>query len=234
MTASIEQTKLEEFLADIWAFQFLDEEHLRSLAGLTNARDLKEGQVLWLQGQRVTFFTMVFDGELQALRRSSRGSEKLVSDLKRGRHFGLAETITGATSAVTVIAREPTKILTLEARALKRLLLQNSELCYRLMQTMARAIFSLTQELERASFETIHTRLARLLLRRCEPANLSYGRSHQTTHAEIARRLGVSRETISRVLNDFRAQGLIDTAYRAITVRDRDGLMQYVEDYDQW
>ena len=226
--------QIEEFLGEIWAFSLLDPMHLRSLARLVVSRALPAGEVLWLQGERVTFFAMVYDGYLQAVRRSSKGAEKLVSELRRGRHFGLAETITGATSAVTVVAREESQLLTLEAKSLRKLLLANSELCYRLMQTMARAIFSLTQELERASFETIQTRLARLLLRRSEPGHLSYGRARQTTHAEIARRLGVSRETVSRVLNDFKEQGLIRTGYRRIDVVNRDGLMGYVEDYDQW
>jgi len=54
------------------------------------------------------------------------------------------------------------------------------------------------------------------------------------THADLALRLGVTRETVSRVLSDFRREGLIQAAYRNISVLDRDGLMQYVEDYDQW
>ena len=53
-------------------------------------------------------------------------------------------------------------------------------------------------------------------------------------HGDLAVQMGVSRETVSRVLGEFRKKGYIETGYRKIVVRDRDGLMGYVEDYDQW
>jgi CRP/FNR family transcriptional regulator len=120
---------------------------------------------------------------------------------------------------------------------LKNKLLADAEICFRLMQTMARAIFSLTRELERASFETVHTRLARLLLRRdsqrSSPLGMLSG-SGRTSHEELAVQIGVSRETVSRVLSEFKKKNLIETGYRKIEVLNRDGLMEFVEDYDQW
>ncbi|OQA00214.1 MAG: Global nitrogen regulator [Planctomycetes bacterium ADurb.Bin412] len=169
--------------------------------------------------------------------RSSAGNEKLVSILRKGYHFGLAEMITGAASAVTLIASRPTIILTMNKDALEKVLLKDADICYRLMQTMARTIFSLTRELERSSFENVYTRLARLLLKSRSPRSelvQPAGRTRKISHEELAVQLGVSRETVSRTLSDFRHRGLIDTAYRTITVLNPDGLMEYIEDYDQW
>lgn len=237
VTRKIDKPEIRQFLSRIWAFELLDPDHLDELATLVTTRHLREGEVLWLQGQAIDFFTIVFDGQLRSVRRTSTGSEKLVSTLRRGHHFGLAEMITGATSTTTILAAKGTTILTMDQRAMEQQLLSNAEICYRLMQTMARAIFSLTRELERASFENVHTRLARLLMRRSRGLT-GPGHRHisgaNVSHEELAIQLGVSRETVSRALSDFKRRGLIETGYRTTKVLDRDGLMAYIEDFDQW
>jgi len=237
MSLAIDSGEISRFLSRISVFELLEPDHLDMLARLVMPRQLAAGQIIWLQGQNVTHFTILFSGQLRSVRRSSSGSEKLVSILTPGHHFGLAEMITGATSAVTVIAEERSIILTMNHKALRRILRSHNEIGYRFMQTMARAIFELTRELERASFENIHTRLARLLLEgpACRPPAVCHvPLTGQISHQQLAVRLGVSRETISRVLGDFKAKGLIKTGYRSISVLNRDGLMEYVEDYDQW
>ncbi len=234
MTAEIEVSVIEKFFQHIWAFELLEPEHLRSLARMVTVRKLKQDRVIWLQGQPITHFTVVYDGQLKAVRGSVNGNEKLVSCLTSGYHFGLAEMITGAASAVALIAEKPSTVLNINHKPLQDLMLSNGTICYRFMQTMARAIFSLTRELERTSFENVHTRLARLLLKgRTDPLSpQKFGKN--VTHEQLAVQLGVSRETVSRVLSDFRRANIIATSYRNITVTNRDGLMQYIDDYDQW
>jgi len=228
---------VKQFLRNIWAFEMLDADYLETLARLVVVRDLKPKEIIWLQGQTVTHFTVVFSGELRAVRGSVGGSEKLVSTLTKGYHFGLAEMITAATSSVTLAVSKPSTIFYIDYKSMRKELLSNADICYRLMQTMAKAIFSLTRELERASFENVQTRLARLLLksnsRSSDPMRHS-GLSKNITHEQLAMQIGVSRETVSRVLTEFRKKKLIKTSYRNITILDRDHLMEYVEDYDQW
>jgi CRP/FNR family transcriptional regulator, cyclic AMP receptor protein len=237
MSRKADINEVVSFLSRIRAFELLDGSHLQVLGRLIKVRFLEPEQVLWLQGQKITHFTIVYSGRLRSLRRSSSGSEKLVSILTPGKHFGLAEMITNAASTVTLIADEPTKLLILDHNSLRKELLSNAVICYRLMQTMGRAIFSLTRELERASFENVQTRLARVLLRFNDEKPMGepdLNSSDGMTHKDLSVQLGVSRETISRTLADFKKRGLIETGYCHITVRDREGLMRFIEDFDQW
>ena len=237
MARSVGTAEIEEFLVHCRAFELLEPGQLHILAGLMAVRRLEANEIFYLQGQRVTHFIMVFSGRLCSVRVSSTGSKKLVSTLPAGYHFGLAEMITQASSSLTISALEPSVILAINHKALRRLLLSNADLCYRLMQTMARAIFDLTRELERVSFENVHTRLARLLLKRIPQRGvngLAGLEKKKISHEELALKIGVSRETVSRVLSDFKCKGLIKTGYRSISVLDHEGLMEYIEDYDQW
>ena len=233
----IKKEEIEQFLRKIWIFGTLKQEHIATLAKLVVVRQVKKSKIIWLQGQKVTNFTIVFYGQLRTIRSTASGSEKLVGTLPIGYHFGLAEMITGATSTVTLVADKASTILRLDYKSLRSELLSNTEICFRLMQTMARAIFGLTSELEQVSFENVHTRLARLLLKKTPqqfPESRPILNSRTITHEQLAVHLGVSRETVSRVLSDFRGKNLIKTSYRQIEIVDRDGLMEYIEDYDQW
>ena len=238
MSEKINSGQIEVFLRDIWAFELLDPQQLSVLARLVTVRRLAREEVLWLQGQRITHFIIVFEGRLRSVRRSSSGAEKKLSSLTRGWHFGLAEMITEVDSTVTLIADRASTILQIDRKSLRQKLLSDAEICYRLMQTMARAIFDLTRELERTSFENVPTRLARLLLKRRSPQTGQPGYSRRAplekkiSHEELAVQLGVSRESVSRVVADFRKQGLIRTSYRRITVLNPEGLKKYIDYFE--
>lgn len=236
MVDKIDKSDKQLFLRDISAFELMEPVHLRSLSELVSIKLFQRDEVLWLQGQQVTFFTVVYQGRFRSVRRTSTGSEKLLSTLTRGRHFGLAEMITGRESSVTIIADEASTILAIGQKPLRQMLLRDADICYRLMQTMARTIFNLTNELERASFETVPIRLARLLLKNHNLSIDNEFSSHsasrdgyQASHEELATKLGVSRETISRTLAEFRKKGLIRTQYRKIKVVDAEGLTDIME-----
>ncbi len=226
---------IEEFIRHLRVFELLDSGYIAQLARLVKVRQYNKGEILWLQGQQVEEFSIVYKGRLRSVRGSVSGSEKLVAMLPVGYHFGLAEMVTSAVSAVTLLADTDSIILQIDNKSLENMLLSNADICYAFMQTMARTIFALTQELERASFETVQTRLARLLLRTCPDQRHSTDPDYRSpTHIQLAMRLGVSRETITRVLADFKKKKLIDTAYRSIIILDRDRLMELIEDFDQW
>jgi CRP-like cAMP-binding protein len=51
------------------------------------------------------------------------------------------------------------------------------------------------------------------------------------SHQQIAETIGASRETVTRALGDFRAQGLIELGRSHILIRDRAGLQGLARDH---
>ncbi|MBN1844990.1 MAG: Crp/Fnr family transcriptional regulator [Sedimentisphaerales bacterium] len=233
---SVDRAAVIRFLGRLKPWEGLSVEHLRFLAGLVHVRRLEADEVLWRQGQRITHFIIVYYGFFRSVRLSVTGQEKLLNTLTPGHHFGLAEMITGSDSSTDIIAGQPAAVLMIDHKTLRDELLSNAEICYHLMQIMAKAIFNLTRQLEQAAFETVHTRLARLLLRKLAGRKAAGDRGNilsPVTHADLALQVGVSRETISRVLADFRRHHWIETGYRSIALSNPQGLLTLVEDYEQ-
>jgi CRP-like cAMP-binding protein len=67
--------------------------------------------------------------------------------------------------------------------------------------------------------------VAFLLLEHAEPGTEGIPVVH-LSHDVIAQLLGARRQSVSRVMADLRARGLLATGYRQIILRDPDGLQQ--------
>ena len=52
------------------------------------------------------------------------------------------------------------------------------------------------------------------------------------THNDIANCLGMNRVTVSRIMQELRAEGLLNYTYRKVTVLDRDGLEEVLNNLE--
>ena len=52
------------------------------------------------------------------------------------------------------------------------------------------------------------------------------------THNDSANCLGMNRVTVSRIMQELRAEGLLNYAYRKVTVLDRDGLEEVLNNLE--
>jgi CRP/FNR family transcriptional regulator len=86
-------------------------------------------------------------------------------------------------------------------------------------ELLSQRLSSVMAIVEEVAFRRMDGRVASLLLERSLRSD-----SIRITHQEIAAELGSSREVISRILEDFSAQGLIQPTRGTIKVLDREGL----------
>ena len=106
-----------------------------------------------------------------------------------------------------------------------------SELCPEVLEAILDSQIRFQQHLyteQLESHDTIRTRLARLLLRMSENGRNTI----ETTHSDLAQRLGTYRETVSNQLASLKATGLINSRYKEIKVLRADGLMALSENWD--
>ncbi len=82
---------------------------------------------------------------------------------------------------------------------------------------LSQRLSSVMAIVEEVAFRRMDARLAALLAERSRLTN-----SIRITHQELAAELGSSREVISRILEDFSAQGLLEGSRGVIRILDRD------------
>jgi CRP/FNR family transcriptional regulator len=84
---------------------------------------------------------------------------------------------------------------------------------------LSNRLSSVIEIVEEVAFHRMDDRVAAFLLKRSVQSD-----SIHVTHQEIAAELGSSREVISRLLEDFSDQGLIEVSRGVVKVLDREGL----------
>ena len=86
-------------------------------------------------------------------------------------------------------------------------------------ELLSQRLSSVMAIVEEVAFRRMDVRLASLLNERSRRSDLIH-----ITHQEIAAELGSSREVISRILEDFSAQGMVEVSRGIIKILDRDTL----------
>jgi CRP-like cAMP-binding protein len=94
-----------------------------------------------------------------------------------------------------------------------------------LIRILAARVTDLEDRLEMQAFQSVTSRLAATLIRLAGESEEIKGASHQ----QIAETIGASRETVTRALGDFKAQGLVELARNRIEIRNKAGLRDFID-----
>jgi CRP/FNR family transcriptional regulator len=109
-------------------------------------------------------------------------------------------------------ALEPTEIVTAHADRVIAALHNRPDLALDLIKVLSERLASAYAELQAVSADSLIVRLARKLFDLCASADADgwYRLPRRFTHDELARLLGVRRESLTRAMIDLRSLGLID------------------------
>ena len=87
---------------------------------------------------------------------------------------------------------------------------------------LSRRLATVMAVVDEVAFRRMDARIADFLSRRLTPDSPAL----RITHQKIAAELGTSREVVSRILEDFTGNGLIETGRGTIRLLDHTGLMR--------
>jgi CRP-like cAMP-binding protein len=107
-----------------------------------------------------------------------------------------------------------------------QLLRERPDIALRLLDSVGSRLKSLEDRLEDAVFSPVKVRLTRFLLSSLDPADNSIS---GYTQAEIGDAIGALRQTITEVLGDLEAQGLIEVGRKQIRVMNRPALEEIAQ-----
>lgn len=187
------------------------------------------GAVLFMEGEPVRGLYVLCSGRVKLTASSPQGRSVIIRVANAGEVLGLSGTISDMTYVASAETLEPTQVNFLPRADFLRFLQRQPEVSFRVAQ-------HLSMELRRAYHQValmvlspnVRARLAGLLLdeahRDGKPLEKGARFQLRFTHQELAEIIGTSRETVSRLLSDFRDAGLIQTRGASLTVVDPEKL----------
>jgi len=219
---------LEGVISRLPAFSKLSREDVDALAGYAELREFRRGATIAKRGDPFPGLVALVEGSVKLSLRRSGAEEKVARILEPGQCFGFAAMLLGRPCPVDVVALANSTVATVPPMPVQRLMERHAAFAIALARTLAERMLELVDELESSAQQSSLQRLACYLDSRAEPAG---GDGKQrvrlpATKSTIAARLGVKKETMSRLLRELASRGIIAVNGPEIAVLDRQELAQ--------
>lgn len=213
------------YLSEMELFHGLSEREMEDVMRVTTMTNVPKGRVFWPSEMGEVLFILK-QGRVQIYRLNPEGKKLVVTTLGPGSVFG-EMTLTGQHMYDAFVETLEDSLICIISRSdLERLITHNPQIALRLLDMIGRRLHEVEQRLEELAFKKIPARLATLLLRlSADQGDVIRGYTHQ----DLAELIGTYRETVTQVLNEMKAAGLIDIKRKTIRILDRKGLEEVAE-----
>jgi CRP-like cAMP-binding protein len=201
----------------------VSQEAVRELATQSMLVRIGRGEAVVRRGDPVPSVYAVAFGAMKARLAPPHGGEIVLALLGAGATFGETAVVLGQPSSVDLVALEDTMLVATRASCITALVERNLRFSRNLARALAERNHSLLAELQAGRLPGAQ-RLAVYLDSIAEHG--SQAARLPVSKTLLAARLGMKKETLSRLLAEFARQGLIEVCGRDIAIRDAARLRQ--------
>jgi CRP/FNR family transcriptional regulator len=201
----------------------------RGLNNLKLSKYYPRGSVLFVEGQRPRGVYVLCQGRVKVSLASVEGKTLVLRIAQSGELLGMNATLTGQPYGATVETLERCRIDFIPREDFLKLLDRDRRACLGVAQALSRKLSGVIEH-TRLLFlsRSASQKLARLLVRWCDEHGKRTAQGiridSSLTHEEMAQMICASRETVTRVLGEFKRKDVVSFADKAIFVRNRKAL----------
>lgn len=211
--------------------KFNDE--LKTLMTISRPRRYQSGQIIYMQGEKSRHFYFVGRGKVKVSIFRENGSEKILAIQEDNTFFGESAAFDRYPYFATATALEESDIHIFNIDDTEALLRDHPEVSMLIITAIIRKLRLLGLQVEDLSFLDAQKRVAHILLKLMhEVGELTSGGiliKKRITHEDLANITGLSRVTVTNVLNLLDRLKLITKGRLRYTIVDRDKLESFVE-----
>lgn len=217
---------LERVISGLPGFRDLPRADIATLVTHSNLVEARRGEVVARRGERIPGVIALASGSAKVTLRRPDGEEKVLRLLGPGDAFGLAATALDRPCPVDVVALARSAIAIVPPVPVQRLLESDGRFAQAATRALAERLLGLVAELEASVQQSGLQRLACYLDSLAEPNGQpgAWIVRLPATKTTIAARLGVKKETLSRMLHDLAVRRLIEVTGLEIAILDRAGI----------
>ncbi len=204
-------------LEHCYLFSRLRADDLAQLQKIAHLKSYAAGSILFYAGETPDKLRLIESGTVRILKHDAAGNEIVLADF--GTNELVAEMAHFEQIPYPATARCETDVTLYEIdfEAFKSRFLNRPEIALGIIRSLTRKIKQLEAVIKRTSVDDARTRLARYLLE--NTAMLP-----KTTQRAIAQQLGLTPETVSRILRGFKESGWVEIRARKIVLTNPEGL----------
>jgi len=199
--------RIRELVASVELFGEMLEEEIDDLTALAQIKKLNKDTTVFHAGDPADAVFVVASGRIKVVITSSDGKEFILTVLGAGQVFGEMALLESAPRSASVVTLSAVEVLVISRSDFQRLLDSNPRISQRLMAILSRRLRRANAKMESLAYMDVAGRLARYLLDLARDHGQRLGNGwvvvRRPTHSDIAHSIGTSRETVSRLINEF-------------------------------
>ncbi len=213
-------------------FRGLSDEQFEQLLQEAAIYALPQGQHLFEAGTQAHAFYFLLSGRLKLYRLSPTGQEKVIEIVRPGQTFAEALMFLDIPAyPVSAQALADTELVEIKNKTFLKLLSTSVDTGFHVMAQLSMRLRGLLNEIDALTLQNASLRLVNYLLYLVQEAGNSLAENAEITLPAakniIASRLSIQPETLSRILGNLSAKGLISVDGLNIQVLDLDGLRTF-------
>lgn len=210
-------------------FCHLSQASLQALESIMLTNVYPKGAVLFFEGQSPRGVYMLCQGRVKLSICSADGKMMILRIAEPGEMLGLSATVSNLLYKATAETLESCQVNFIKKDDFLRFLRDHGEACFRVAQHLSQNYH--TAYVQIRSLGLSHSameKLARLLLDWCQGGGTGMEQGIRLklglTHEEIARMIGTSRETVSRLFSELKGRDTIHLKGSTLIIRNKAAL----------
>lgn len=203
-----------DILRDIFLFNDLTDDEISRVHNLASERSYDRGEYVFMEGQERELVYFIRRGLVKILKVDEEGREHIVNVLGRGKMFPHVGFFQAGPYPGTAQVMEPSTLLSIRCNQFDALLTEYPDIARKVMHVMGAQILGLQAKLQELALFASHDRVVALLRHFAEehgvvkPDGVHVKLS--ITHEEMAHMIGITRESVNRVWNQLRRDGVLE------------------------
>ncbi|MEM9549131.1 MAG: Crp/Fnr family transcriptional regulator [Bacteroidota bacterium] len=198
----------------------------------SGSKYFSKGEYIYTPGEISDKVYYIIEGRVKISSHNSSGKEVTKAILNSGEIFGELSMIGQKKRCDFAYAMEGSEVVVLSSMKMKSLLNNDNKLSFSILKILGSRILEVEQRLESLVFRNSRSRIVECLLelvkKRGQRVGYEWVVRKFITHQEIANLTATSRQTVTTVLNELRAQKLLTFNRKRLLIRDLENLSAQV------
>jgi CRP-like cAMP-binding protein len=209
------ENEIISFLKNTHLFAEVSEKGLQKISNYVKENSYNKGQIIFNEGEKGDTLHIIVKGRVKITKYTQQGKIKILAILNEKDNFGEMALLTEEARTATVEAIDNVLTLSITKDEFMDLLQTEPSISLQIIKTLCHRLAKADRDLKNFVTGNAKVRVSCVLLDLMDNNNVI-----KLTHQEIADIAGLTRETTTRILNNFADEKIIKTNNRKISVLD--------------
>lgn len=219
---------LESFVNEARGLEELEELHLDR-----KHKVYRKKEVVYSEGDYANYLYYIDSGKVKTVKMDEYGKEFVIEIYGTGSFLGYIGLMDDGEHQETAVAMEDTEVSVIPKQDFQNLLYKNRDVANRFIKILADNVQDKERRLLQLAYTPVRERVAEALLdlQEREDAENGDGMWMKISREDLANIVGTAKESLIRILSEFKKAGYVESSGTKIRVSNRDGLREVVSTF---